>query len=96
MGELARVGRRGTIVIPAKLRHKLGISEGSWVLFEEGDGAVLIRAAVTVPVEAWSAQRKAAFLLENAVDGEDYARARSEVQRLGVDPDEIPHGCARE
>jgi len=42
-------------------------------------------------VEVWSAQRKAAFLLENAVDGEDHAWAwaLSEAQRLGADPDEI-------
>ncbi len=92
MGELARVGKRGTVVIPAKLRRKYGIDEGSSVLFEDGDDCLVIRPAITLPVEVWSPERKAAFLLENAVDAKDYAWARKEVQRLGLDPDEIPHG----
>ncbi|PYQ15168.1 MAG: AbrB family transcriptional regulator [Acidobacteria bacterium] len=92
MGGAARVGRRGAIVIPAMLRRKFGIREGSSVLVEEGPDGVLIRPAVTVPVETWTRERKAAFLLENAVDPKDYAWARREVRRLGLDPDKIPHG----
>lgn len=42
-------------------------------------------------VEIYSDERKAAFLLENAVDAEDYERARREVRMLGLDPDEVPH-----
>jgi hypothetical protein len=30
-------------------------------------------------------------LLTNAVDQTDYQRARKEVKKLGLDPDEIPH-----
>ena len=95
MGEAARVGKRGTVVIPAKIRKRLGIEEGSSVLVEEGEGSVIIRPAATVPLEVWSPQRKAAFLLENAVDAEDYGWARSEVSRMGLDPDEVPHGRPR-
>ena len=68
MGEPAKVGKRGTVVIPAKLRKKFGIEEGSSVLVEEGPDGVVIRPAVTLPVEVWTPERKAAFLLENAVD----------------------------
>jgi AbrB family looped-hinge helix DNA binding protein len=92
MGEAAKVGKRGTVVIPASIRKKLGIEEGSSVLVEEGEGSVIIRPAVTVPLEVWSPERKAAFLLENAVDDEDYAWARNEVSRMGLDPETIPHG----
>jgi hypothetical protein len=46
---------------------------------------------VTIPVEVWSAERKAAFLLENAVEQKDYEWARGEVRRMGLDPDQIPH-----
>ena len=92
MGEPARVGKRGTIVIPAKLRKKFGIEEGSSVLVEEGRDGVVIRPALTVPLEVWSPERKASFLLENAVDNKDYAWARREVRRMGLDPDKIPHG----
>jgi bifunctional DNA-binding transcriptional regulator/antitoxin component of YhaV-PrlF toxin-antitoxin module len=56
------VGKRSAVVIPVKLRKKLGI------------------------------ERKAAFLLENAVDLADYEWARREVRRMGLDPDRIPHG----
>ena len=48
--------------------------------------------AVTVPVEVWSPERKAAFLLENAVDDDDYEWSRAEVRRMGLDPDQILHG----
>lgn len=92
MGERAKVGKRGALVIPARIRKSLGIEEGSCVLVEEGEGSIIIRPAVTVPLEVWSLERKAAFLLENAVDEEDYAWARSEVSRMGLDPDSIPHG----
>lgn len=92
MGEAARVGKRGTVVIPAKLRRKFGIEEGSSVLMEAGSDGVVIRPAVMVPVEVWSAERKAAFLLENAVDQKDYAWAKKQVRRMGLDPEKIPHG----
>lgn len=45
-------------------------------------------------VEIYSVKRKAAFLLENAVDSEDYERARRQVRKLGLDPDEVPHRAA--
>jgi AbrB family looped-hinge helix DNA binding protein len=92
MGETAKVGKRGAVVIPAKLRKKFGIEEGSSVLVEEGPDGVVIRPAVTVPIEIWLPERRAAFLLENAVDLEDYEWARREVRRMGLDPDRIPHG----
>ena len=44
-----------------------------------------------MPLEGYRPERKAEFLLSNAVDGEDYARAEEEVQRLGLDPATIPH-----
>ena len=92
MSEAAKVGKRGTVVIPARLRKKYGIKEGSSILFEDGPAGVVIRPAVTLPVEVWSPERKAAFLLENAVDQEDYDWACGEVRRMGLDPDQIPHG----
>ena len=44
-----------------------------------------------MPVEEYSAERKAEFLLSNAVDELDYAWAVRQVRRLGVDPDAVPH-----
>ena len=86
-----RIGRRGTIVIPAELRRRLGLEEDSIVAIEEREGGILIRPAAVVPVEIYSDERKAEFLLSNAVDASDYEAAADEVRRMGLDPDRIPH-----
>lgn len=91
MSEVTRVGKRGTVVIPASLRKRYGLDEGSEILLEETDDGLLLRPAVTLPVEIYSAERRAAFLLENVTDLHDYERAREEVKKLGLDPDDIPH-----
>jgi AbrB family looped-hinge helix DNA binding protein len=88
---VTRIGKRGTLVIPAKLRRVFGLEEGSEVIAEETEEGILIRPAITLPLELYSAERKAEFLLSNAVDAEDYARAVEEVRKLGVDPAKIPH-----
>lgn len=41
--------------------------------------------------ERYTPRRLAQFLLQNAVDAADYAAARREVKKLGLDPDAIPH-----
>ena len=88
----SRVGKRGTIVIPAALRRRFGIEEGALVIAEDRDEGILIRPAVAVPLESYTPKRRAEFLLSNAVDGEDYARAEEEVRKkMGLDPDAIPH-----
>jgi AbrB family looped-hinge helix DNA binding protein len=89
--DLAKVGKRGAIIVPAKLRKRFGIEEGTIVIAEEKDDGILIRPAVVVPIERYTPERKAEFLLSNAVDEADYRKARKEVLKLGVDPDSIPH-----
>ena len=87
----AKVGKRGAIIVPASLRKRFGIEEGTIVTAEERDDGILIRPAVVVPVERYSPERKAEFLLSNAVDEEDYRRLRRDVRKLGLDPDAVPH-----
>src|SRR5438046_2042532 len=89
--ESAKVGKRGAIVVPAKLRKRFGIEEGTIVIAEEKEDGILIRPAVVVPVERYTPERKAEFLLSNAIDRADYRKARKEVEKLGLDPDSIPH-----
>ena len=91
ISESSRIGKRGTLVIPAKLRRRFGIEEGSEVIAEETPEGILIRPAVTVPIELYSDERKAEFLLSNAVDAEDYEKAIEEVRRMGLDPSDIAH-----
>jgi AbrB family looped-hinge helix DNA binding protein len=87
----SKVGRRGTVVLPAKLRRRLGIEEGSFVVAEEREDGILIRPATVLPIEIYTPERRAEFLLNNAVGAEDYRRARAEVKRLGLDADRIKH-----
>ncbi len=87
----ARVGKRGAIVVPANLRRRFGIEEGSIVIAEEKDDGILIRPAIVVGVERYSAERKAEFLLSNATDEADDRKARKAVRKLGLDPDSNPH-----
>lgn len=91
ISEATKIGRRGSFVIPAKLRRIFGLEEGSMVIAEETEYGILLRPAVTLPVELYSDEDKAAFLLSNAVDEDDYQSAREEVRALGLDPDAIPH-----
>jgi AbrB family looped-hinge helix DNA binding protein len=87
--ETSKVGKRGAIVIPARLRRRFGIEEGDLVLVEPREGGVLIRRAIALPLESYTPERRAEFLLGNATDAKDYARARNEVRKLGLDPDRI-------
>jgi AbrB family looped-hinge helix DNA binding protein len=89
--EAAKVGKRGAIVVPAKLRKRYGIAEGTMVMAEAREDGILIRPAVIVPIERYTPERKAEFLLSTAVDERDYQRARKEVKKLGLDPDAIAH-----
>jgi AbrB family looped-hinge helix DNA binding protein len=89
--EPSRVGKRGTVVIPAALRRRYGIEEGALVVAEPREDGVLIRPALVLPLEVYTPERKAQFLLSNAVDAADYAGAVAEVRRMGLDPGTIPH-----
>ena len=91
MSEASKVGKRGTVVTPAKLRRQYGMEDGSLVIAEAHPDGVLLRPAVALPVETYTPERKAEFLLTNAVDAEDYAWAAEEVRRMGLDPGQIPH-----
>ena len=89
--ESARVGKRGAIIVPARLRKQFGIEEGSIVTTEARDDGILIRPAVIVPVERYTPERKAEFMLSNATNAEDYREARKAVRKLGLNPDSIQH-----
>jgi AbrB family looped-hinge helix DNA binding protein len=87
----AKVGKRGAVIVPAQLRKQFGIHEGSFVIAEARDEGILIRPAAIVPVEIYTPERKAEFLLSSAVTKADYRRARQDVKRMGLDPDSIVH-----
>jgi AbrB family looped-hinge helix DNA binding protein len=90
--ETARIGKRGTFVIPAKLRQRFALREGDLLVTEEREDGILLRPAVAVPVEIYTPERKAEFLLNNAVTREDYDKScRIIREEFGLDPAKIPH-----
>ena len=93
--EIAKIGKRGTIVIPAALRQKYGFEEGSQIVVEPVPEGVLLRPVVMLPIEIHTPARKAEFLLNNAITPEDYATAVEQVRKMGLDPEQIPHGKIR-
>lgn len=89
--ETGKIGKKGVFVIPARLRKRFGLEEGSLVIAEEKEDGILIRPAVALPVEIYSPERVAEFFLSNAVDNKEYEEAISKVKEMGLNPDEIPH-----
>ena len=67
------------------------MEEASLVVSEKRADGIPIRPALAVPLEVYGPERKAEFLLSNAVDPEDYSAAVEDVKRLGLDPDTILH-----
>jgi bifunctional DNA-binding transcriptional regulator/antitoxin component of YhaV-PrlF toxin-antitoxin module len=88
--ETVSVGSEGDVPIPQSVRQLSGIDAGSIVTLEAREGVIVIRPAGE-SAEVYTPERKAEFLLSNAVDAADYAAACNEVRRLGLDPNDIPH-----
>jgi hypothetical protein len=68
------------------MRRRYGFEEGSMVVAEESEYGVLLRPAAVLPVEIYSPERKAEFLIANATDASDLKRAEEEVRKLGLNP----------
>ncbi|MEW6238847.1 MAG: hypothetical protein AB1656_25975 [Candidatus Omnitrophota bacterium] len=49
------------------------------------------RPDIVFSIERYSPERKAEFLLSNAVDERDYEKAADHVRAKGLNPDAIPH-----
>ncbi len=87
------MGKRGTVVIPAKIRQRYHLDEGSAIVVEEREDGVLMRPAVskTPEVEIYTPERLAEFFLNNVMTREGYLEARKDVEAMGIDPDSIDH-----
>lgn len=90
MPDTISIGRDGALTIPLAMRRRLGLGEGTRVLIEETREGLMIRPALPEP-ETYTPERKAEFLLNNAIGADDYQAARTAVRSLGLDPDAIPH-----
>ncbi len=91
MTDYIRVGKRGTVVIPAETRRKYGLDEGEMLVMEEAEGGLLLKPARAYEVETYTPERRAEFMLNNAVSAAEYDDAIEQVRAMGVDPDAVPH-----
>ena len=89
--QTTKIGKRGTVVIPAKYRHHYGLEEDSLVNVEPKKEGLLLRPVVTLPVEIYTDKQRAEFMLNNAVTKQDYRHARRQVWEMGIDPTSIDH-----
>lgn len=93
--QILQMGKRGTLVIPSKMRKRLGLEDGSLVLLREKDGALELRPARAQAIFAEPAAdprlKMAQLLLSSAEGLGEYLAAIEEVRRMGFDPDQIPH-----
>lgn len=86
------IGKRGTIVIPAKMRRQYKIDDGSALVLEEKPDGILMRPVPALPeVEIYTQERLAELLLNNSMSKQDYLENRKEVEKLGIDPDSVDH-----
>ncbi len=87
-----QLGAAGEIPIPAEMRTALGVGSGSLVKIDRVGNVLLVLPIGQEDLsECYTPERKAEFLLNSAIDDEDYAGAREAVQAMGLDPDLIPH-----
>ena len=84
--DMVKVGKRGTVVIPAGLRRVYGIEEGSHLILESLSEGILLKPIAALPIEIYTPERKAEFLLNNTVTPDDYRWAVGEVRKMGLDP----------
>jgi AbrB family looped-hinge helix DNA binding protein len=91
MTEYVRMGKRGTIVVPAETRRRLGLDEDTLLVMEERPDGVLLKPTRAYEVEEYTPERVAEFLLNNAVDAAEYDAALEEIRAMGVDPASVPH-----
>lgn len=71
------VNSRGVVTLPAKLRQSLGIKADDHLIAETTPEGLLLRPAVTLPVEIYTDERIAEFdREERALDKAMRARAR--------------------
>jgi AbrB family looped-hinge helix DNA binding protein len=91
VADYIRIGKRGTVVIPADARRRYGLDEGEMLVMEESAGGLLLKPVRAYEVEVYTPERQAEFMLNNAVTAAEYDAAFEAARKLGVDPDAVPH-----
>ena len=102
--EMSKIGKRGVLVLPAQLRKRFGLQEGSYVIAEEREDGILIRPAVVLPYEPYTPERVALLQEADAIVREELRLAGLEreiwqsfavladIRSVGVMGDERTYG----
>ena len=85
-----KMGKRGTLVLPADLRKRFGLTDGSMLNIEATADGIKVRPAVAYDVEIYTPERRAELLLNNAMTKEEWDEIAAEVRADGLDPHKIP------
>ncbi|MEX0331712.1 MAG: AbrB/MazE/SpoVT family DNA-binding domain-containing protein [Puniceicoccaceae bacterium] len=62
MSEKVKIGKRGVITLPSRLRKKYRLEESDDILVEETPEGLLLRPLVSMPIEIYTEERIAEFL----------------------------------
>ena len=75
------VNSRGVVTLPAKLRQSLGIKPDDHLIAETTPEGLLLRPAVTLPIEMYTDERIAEFAREEAAAATVMAAHEKKVRR---------------
>jgi antitoxin PrlF len=73
----ATINERGVITIPAAMRQAFGLRANDEVIIEETEQGILLRPAVSVPLEVYTEKRIAEFASDDAAIGKLARKKRS-------------------
>ncbi len=60
------INERGVITIPAAIRQAFGLKANDELIIEETEQGILLRPAISVPLEVYSAKRITEFVSDEA------------------------------
>jgi AbrB family looped-hinge helix DNA binding protein len=65
MENIVSINQRGVLTLPKDLRVKYGLEQGGQIVIEETDDGILLRPAITFPLESYSDERIKEFEKNN-------------------------------
>jgi AbrB family looped-hinge helix DNA binding protein len=61
MENIISINQRGVLTLPKDIRVRYGLEEGGQIVVEETDDGILLRPAITFPIESYSDDRVKEF-----------------------------------
>ena len=70
----ATISGRGVVTIPASIRQAFGLKADDEIIIEETEQGILLRPAISVPLEVYSEKRIAEFASDEKAIGKRLAK----------------------